>query len=118
NLMPTLTVPPSSPPPEPPPSPDPPQAASPSASTDAPVMARMCRAFMSYSSWVWRGQSVGEDLAEEVLGAVTAWVGEELLGGGLLDELPLGHEGDPVGGAAGESHLVGDDDHRHPGVGE
>ena len=37
-------------------------------------------------------------------------VGEELLGGVLLDDRPVGHEDDPVGGGAGEAHLVGDHD--------
>src|SRR6478735_11646537 len=61
---------------------------------------------------------VAEDLPEEVLGAVAARVGEELVGCGLLDDLAVGHEDDPVGGTAGEAHLVGDDDHRHAAAGQ
>src|SRR5688572_20744580 len=58
-------------------------------------------------------RSVLQDLAEEVLGTVRSWVGEELVRGVLLDDLPVGHEHDPVRRGAGEPHLVGDDNHRH-----
>src|SRR5262249_58260004 len=53
---------------------------------------------------------VRQDLGQEVLGAVRAGGGEELLRGGRLHHPPLVHEDDPVGDAAGEAHLVG----RHP----
>src|SRR5690606_32846867 len=62
--------------------------------------------------------SVGEDLGEEVAGPVALGVGEERVGGVLLDDLAVGHEHDPVGGAAGEAHLVGDHDHGHPLLGQ
>jgi hypothetical protein len=35
-----------------------------------------------------------------------------------LDDLAVGHEHDPVADGAGEAHLVGDDDHRHPRLGQ
>ena len=44
--------------------------------------------------------------------------GEERLRAALLDDLPVGHEDDAVGGLAGEAHLVGDDDHGHPALGQ
>ena len=36
----------------------------------------------------------------------------------LLDDAPVGHEHDAVGGGAREAHLVGDHDHRHAALGE
>src|SRR5665647_2205243 len=65
-----------------------------------------------------RGSSVSEDLAQEVLGPARLRVGEELLGCVLLDDPALRHEHHPVGGPAGKAHLVGDDDHRHPVLGQ
>src|SRR5262245_23155882 len=62
--------------------------------------------------WV-SGRSVLEDLAQEVLGPVALRVGEELLGGVLLDDGAVGHEQHPVGRRTREAHLVGDDDHGH-----
>jgi hypothetical protein len=52
------------------------------------------------------------------LGAVFLGILEEVLGSTDLDDLTLGHEHDAVGDLAGESHLVGDDDHGHAGGGE
>src|SRR6478609_3912635 len=116
----------------PPSSPASPQAASerasPTVATTALVrMNRICFSFSPEPSIpapvvvLWVDQSVWsvlEDLAEEVLGTVRARVGEELLRGVLLDDRAVGHEDDPVGGGAGEAHLVGDDDHRHALLGE
>jgi hypothetical protein len=74
------------------------------------------------NSWpgVWASSSVlvTPHLAEEQLGAVLARVLEEVLGGADLDDLAVGHEDHPVGDLAGEAHLVGDDDHRHAGLGQ
>src|SRR5690606_17445097 len=58
--------------------------------------------------------SVREDRGKKVTRTVGLRVGEELVGGVLLDDLPVRHEHDPVGGPAGETHLVRDDHHRHP----
>src|SRR5690606_9914529 len=70
-------------------------------------------------STVPRWGLVGQDFAEEVLGAGGFRVGEEVVGGGVLDDLAVGHEHDAVGGFAREPHLVGDHEHRHalPGQG-
>src|SRR5215212_1957174 len=58
-------------------------------------------------------RSVGEDLGQEVLGALALGGAEELLRRGLLDQLAVGHEDHAVGRAAGEAHLVGHHHHRH-----
>src|SRR6478735_3102825 len=79
-----------------------------------PCACRFLRACWSVTSVC----SVGEDLAEEVLGARALRRGEELLGRGDLDDLAVGHEDHPVGRLAREAHLVGDDDHRHALLGE
>src|SRR5882724_8955093 len=52
-------------------------------------------------------RSMGEDLGQEVAGPVGLRTGEELAGGGLLEEAALVHEHHPVGGVFGEAHLVG-----------
>src|SRR5271167_4368246 len=62
--------------------------------------------------------SVGEDLAQEKLGAVALGIGEELLWRPALDDLAAVHEDHRVGDGAREAHLVGDADHRHPFLGE
>src|SRR5437764_12105350 len=56
--------------------------------------------------------SMGEDLGEELLAALGFRRGEERLGRRLLDHLPLVHEDDAVGNAAGEPHFVRDAHHR------
>ena len=56
---------------------------------------------------------MGEDLGQEVAGAVRAGRREERLGVCLFGDLAVRHEDDAVGGAASEAHLVGDDDHGH-----
>src|SRR6476620_10109511 len=123
---------PSAPPlPLPPPLLPEPHAASVSPNVAAAPTAPSRRAFIWVPPWVVaaaRGAcrslsigaagSVGEDLAEEVLGAVALGVGEELLRRADLDDLAVGHEDDAVGGLAGEAHLVGHDDHRHALLGE
>src|SRR4051794_22720233 len=62
--------------------------------------------------------SVRQYLRQEVLGPLTLRVVEELVGGGLLDELAVCHEYDTVGGVPREAHLVGHHDHRHAVAGE
>src|SRR6478736_2858919 len=106
-----------------------PQAASVSASAAAAATAPVRRVFIGAflpggaadagcpagcSCW-W---SVAEDLPQELLGTIAGGVREELVGRGLLDDPAVGHEDDAVRGAAGEAHLVGDDDHGHAGVGQ
>src|SRR3989449_4577754 len=61
---------------------------------------------------------MGEDLGQELLAAVRLRRGEEILRRALLDHLPLVHEDDAVGDAAGEPHLVRDAHHRHALAGE
>src|SRR5690625_1409312 len=63
---------------------------------------------------MWDSISVGQDLGQEGLGAVAGGVGEELLGVTLLDDLALIHVGHAIADLAGEAHLVGDHEHRHP----
>src|SRR5699024_6682777 len=50
-----------------------------------------------------QARSVGEDLAEEVLGAIALRMVEERVRLGLLHDLPFRHEHHAVGGLAGES---------------
>src|ERR1035437_5937976 len=64
------------------------------------------------------GGSVTKDFGQELLGASRGGGGKELLGGGLFEDLAIGHEDDPLGCAAGETHLVSDDNHRHAGLGK
>src|SRR5690625_657704 len=63
---------------------------------------------------MWDSISVGQDLGQEGLGAVAGGVGEELLGITLLDDLAVVHVDHAVADLAGEAHLVGDHEHRHP----
>src|SRR5258708_5933730 len=63
-------------------------------------------------------QSVSQDLGKEVPGAIGPWLGEELIRGAVLDYLAIGHEGDPVGGATREAHLVRHHDHRYAFIGQ
>src|SRR5690606_27033145 len=56
-------------------------------------------------------RSVCQDLGQEVLGPISPRVGEELVGGVLLDDLAAGHEDHAVRRPAGEPHLMGDDHH-------
>src|SRR3954452_4294978 len=65
-----------------------------------------------------RGDSVRQQLGQEVLGPAALGVGEEFLGGRVLDDLAVSHEYNAVGGLAGETHLVGDHDHGHALLGE
>src|SRR5512139_62717 len=97
-------------------SPPPPQAAAASASTPASATALIPRVLIRASLVVIRfppSRLVAEDLGQEVLGPVTASVGEELLGTRLLDDAAAVHEDHSVGRAAGEAHLVRDHDHGH-----
>src|SRR5688500_7363112 len=105
-------------------SPPPPQAASTRA--DAVIMAAsvlrrrlMVGVLSSVTDRLGRGRrSVAEDLGQEVLRALRGRAGEEGLGVGGLDDPPAVHEHDPVGRAAGEAHLMGDDDHGHAVAGQ
>ena len=54
-----------------------------------------------------------EDLTQEQLGAVVLRVGEEVFWGAVLDNGSIVKEQNTVGNLTGETHLVGDDDHRH-----
>ncbi len=65
-----------------------------------------------------RSVSTSEDLGEEELRAVFAWVGEEVFGGADLDDLAGLHEHHAIGDLASETHLVGHHDHRHAAGGE
>ena len=56
--------------------------------------------------------------AEEPLRALVARVVEHVGGHALLDDPALVHEDEPIADLAGELHLVGDDEHRHPDPGE
>src|ERR671912_324002 len=95
-----------------------PHALSPSASTAAAatIIRRVVMGVPPVGG-VNRG-SVGEDLAEEFLAAVGRGVREELVGRRLLHDLAVGEEHHPVRHLAGETHLMGHDDHRHAAVGE
>ncbi len=44
--------------------------------------------------------------------------GEEFFGRRILEDLPVGHEDNPVGGTAGEAHLVSYDQHGHTALGQ
>src|SRR6266536_4246065 len=61
---------------------------------------------------------VCEYLGQEVSGALTARVGEELGGRRLLHQLAVGHEDHPVGRVPREAHLVADHHHRHALAGQ
>ena len=51
------------------------------------------------------------NLAEEQYRTFMLRIVEESLGGALLDDLAIVHEDYPVGCLAGETHLMGNDDH-------
>ncbi|TML53751.1 MAG: hypothetical protein E6G21_01675 [Actinobacteria bacterium] len=55
-----------------------------------------------------------QDLREELLRPLLARFAEEVFGRALLDDPPVVHHHDAVGGLTGKAHLVGDDDHGHP----
>src|SRR5436190_23776026 len=59
-----------------------------------------------------------EDLRQELLSPWLARLEEEVLRRAFFDDLTVVHHHDPVGGDPREPHLVRDDDHRHPLVGE
>src|SRR5690242_16724274 len=86
-----------------------PQAVRARAPTSSP--AARWRSFMMGISFGER--SMREDLAEEVLGAIAARCGEELVRRRVLDDLAAVHEDHAVRRAAGEAHLVGHHEHRH-----
>src|SRR5689334_2801088 len=62
--------------------------------------------------------SMSQDLGQELLRALRARFSEEILLGGILDDLAAVHEDHPVRDLAGESHLVRDDHHGHAVPGE
>src|SRR5689334_9872365 len=55
---------------------------------------------------------------QEPAGPFMGGSGENLVRRALLDDRALIHHHDTVGDAAAEAHLVGDDQHGHPLVGE
>ena len=59
-------------------------------------------------------RSVFQHQPEEALGALLAAGCRAPARAALLDDHAVVHEDDPVADVAGEAHLVGDDDHRHP----
>ena len=61
---------------------------------------------------------LGLHTSQEGLGALVLRVVDDLLGVTLLDDDPAVHEDHSVGDIAREGHLVGDDDHRHPLLGQ
>src|SRR5713101_964651 len=61
---------------------------------------------------------VGQDLREEVAGAVRFGSREEFLGGGGLDDLAFIHEDHAVRDALGEAHLVRHHHHGHAFLGQ
>lgn len=81
------------------------------------------------SGWTWRRGGAGQTLlmnlprvaiglvaldgVEEVLGTLGLGVVEELVGRAGFHDLAVGHKHDAIGNAAGEVHLVRDNDHRH-----
>src|SRR5690606_12180480 len=68
--------------------------------------------------WLGLCTWLSEDHREESPGPLVLGVGEYVLGRPFLDDHPSVHEHDPVGDLPGEPHLVGDDHHRHPVLGE
>src|SRR5262245_9432581 len=60
-----------------------------------------------------RGDSMLQNLRQEELRALAAWLAEEVRGGRVLDDLALVHEHDAVGDLAGEAHLVRHHHHGH-----
>ena len=72
----------------------------------------------SVLSWVSRVLSGAGSSRGSPWPGPTSGLVKKVSGVGLLDDPAVGHEDDPVGGAAGEAHLVGDDDHRHAVVGQ
>lgn len=63
-------------------------------------------------------KGVGADLLEEGPGALPPGRVEDLLRGTVLVDLPLIHIEDPGGHVPGKLHLVGDDHHGHPLLGQ
>src|SRR5439155_7826428 len=57
--------------------------------------------------------SMLEDLGQELLRAFRAWLAEEIILGRVLDDFSAVHEDHAMTHLARESHLVGDDHHRH-----
>ena len=56
---------------------------------------------------------------QEFLGALGLRIGEELLGiRGAVCDLPVGEQNHPVGDGTRELHLMRDDEHRLPGIGQ
>src|SRR5680860_1068823 len=55
---------------------------------------------------------------QERLAAFAVWLLQHLLRRALLDDPLVGHQHDPVGSAPGETHLMGNHDHRHALVGQ
>src|SRR5262245_25290058 len=55
---------------------------------------------------------------EKILCAWVFGVFEELCGRAALDNDAVAHKGDEISNLVGKGNLVGDDDHRHPLLGE
>ncbi|KAG1648403.1 hypothetical protein GQR58_029853 [Nymphon striatum] len=75
----------------------------------------------SWSEWgadESRPLETGQNLAQEELGAIFGWVGEEVFGRAHFDDLAALHEDDAVGDFTGEAHFVRDDHHGHTGASE
>ncbi len=60
-----------------------------------------------------RGGFELENLTQEELGAIFLWIGEEVLRCSHFDDVTVSHEDNTIGNGAGETHLVGDNDHGH-----
>src|ERR1700712_2293458 len=92
----------------------PPQATAVNGRTTASAMAAATRIRKDgISVFPFAGALVVEDLAEEVLGPIRFWIGEELFWCGFFDDRTVGHEDDALRRTAGEAHLMGDHHHRH-----
>src|SRR5437879_9375262 len=85
---------------------------------DRPDMARMIARRAARRPGRDRTRSGSHRAGEEVPRPRIAGVVEELGVGPGLDEHPVVDEVDPIGGLAGEGHLVGHDDHRRALVGQ
>src|ERR1700752_2123304 len=59
------------------------------------------------------GRALSIDGGQERLGSDVPWVAEQLVGRGVLDDPARVHDDDAIRHLSGESHLVGDHDHRH-----